>query len=541
MRLTSITIENFKGIGKAVTIPVRPLTFLFGHNSAGKSTIFEALRFQMRILQGERLEKDAIERYLHCHESSRVITIGSEWEIAPYDRNKSPYASENQYDSRTVLWDEPYHGPSKEEFSQFILTPRTMGITVDIGTASLTITISYDNVSFAQYNIPIFADDIIIPEKPAFSLTYEGSAILRVLYGDRLEISDDGELVLRDSASKIHFTRALNRVDGDLSPLNDTQALLEAQPSDYEALYHVLPFIFWPIRAITRELESLEKHHVGPLRFHPESEQYSMPYGGREQWKKLNPTEMNPWMNYLKTGYQIETRPGVYYHLYYDQIERLKQICLSKDQSKIENFFKDMKRHFRDTPNINLKDMRTETPVGFADVGVGVWQLIPVLAATRFYRHHLNDYEQEDEQYVERSDNDACGVRGIEQPELHLHPAIQSHMGDLFVRHVSESPIEDASIASSLIIETHSEHIILRILRRIRETSAGRNPRLPLEHFPKEKNPSLAITPDDVSVIYVKATQERGTEVFPIGVTNDGGFTCDWPDGFFSERAEDLF
>lgn len=31
--LTAITIENFKGIGQAVTIPLRPVTLLFGANS----------------------------------------------------------------------------------------------------------------------------------------------------------------------------------------------------------------------------------------------------------------------------------------------------------------------------------------------------------------------------------------------------------------------------------------------------------------------------------------------------------------------------
>ena len=30
MAITSITIENFKSIGDAVTIPIRPLTLLFG-------------------------------------------------------------------------------------------------------------------------------------------------------------------------------------------------------------------------------------------------------------------------------------------------------------------------------------------------------------------------------------------------------------------------------------------------------------------------------------------------------------------------------
>ncbi|MDT8389640.1 MAG: hypothetical protein RRC34_03925 [Lentisphaeria bacterium] len=31
--------ENFKGIGKEVTVPLRPITLLFGKNSAGKSSV----------------------------------------------------------------------------------------------------------------------------------------------------------------------------------------------------------------------------------------------------------------------------------------------------------------------------------------------------------------------------------------------------------------------------------------------------------------------------------------------------------------------
>ena len=45
MPITSITIENFKGIGDAVTIPIRPITLLFGKNSSGKSTVLQALRY----------------------------------------------------------------------------------------------------------------------------------------------------------------------------------------------------------------------------------------------------------------------------------------------------------------------------------------------------------------------------------------------------------------------------------------------------------------------------------------------------------------
>ena len=52
MAITSITIENFKGIGDAVTIPIRPITLLFGKNSAGKSTVLQALRYLRKICDG---------------------------------------------------------------------------------------------------------------------------------------------------------------------------------------------------------------------------------------------------------------------------------------------------------------------------------------------------------------------------------------------------------------------------------------------------------------------------------------------------------
>ena len=53
MAITSITIENFKCIGDAVTIPIRPVTLLFGKNSSGKSTVIQALRYLRKICKTE--------------------------------------------------------------------------------------------------------------------------------------------------------------------------------------------------------------------------------------------------------------------------------------------------------------------------------------------------------------------------------------------------------------------------------------------------------------------------------------------------------
>jgi hypothetical protein len=49
----------------------------------------------------------------------------------------------------------------------------------------------------------------------------------------------------------------------------------------------------------------------------------------------------------------------------------------------------------------------------------------------------------------------------VEQPEMHLHPRVQAELGDLFIEFYKEGKFS--------IIETHSEHLILRIQRRIAE------------------------------------------------------------------------
>lgn len=50
MRLTQLEIENFKCIGERQTIDIKPITLLFGPNSAGKSTVFHALLYLRKIL-----------------------------------------------------------------------------------------------------------------------------------------------------------------------------------------------------------------------------------------------------------------------------------------------------------------------------------------------------------------------------------------------------------------------------------------------------------------------------------------------------------
>jgi hypothetical protein len=157
-----------------------------------------------------------------------------------------------------------------------------------------------------------------------------------------------------------------------------------------------------------------------------------------------------------------------------------------------------------ETPDSNIlvfEDVNAGTRVSHRDIGFGVSQVLPVLVNAAARRERLI---------------------AIEQPELHLHPAQQAELGDVFI----ESALGDRK--NTFLLETHSEHLILRVLRRVRETTEGK--------LPPRATP---VRPEDVSVVFVEPTAQ-GSVVRHLPVTPDGDFGAPWPGGFFAERFQDL-
>jgi hypothetical protein len=109
----------------------------------------------------------------------------------------------------------------------------------------------------------------------------------------------------------------------------------------------------------------------------------------------------------------------------------------------------------------------------------------------------------------------------IQQPELHLHPALQAALGDVFISACSEKQI---------IVETHSEHMMLRVLKRIRQTNDGVS-------IAKE----LKVRGEDISVLYFDPSIDGHTTVKRLRISNGGEFMDRWPHGFFAERDAELF
>ncbi|MFL2002209.1 AAA family ATPase [Microbacterium sp. A1-JK] len=120
-------------------------------------------------------------------------------------------------------------------------------------------------------------------------------------------------------------------------------------------------------------------------------------------------------------------------------------------------------------------------------IGVGASQLLPVLAVVL--------------------DAPPGSVVLLEQPELHLHPSVQSRLGDflLFAR-------RDVCV----VVETHSEYIITRLRRRIAERKAGA---------------------ENVHILFAEELR-GGTEVRELRVTDLGNLD-DWPRGFFDAQDEE--
>ncbi len=151
---------------------------------------------------------------------------------------------------------------------------------------------------------------------------------------------------------------------------------------------------------------------------------------------------------------------------------------------------------------LQIRNLETDTLLAPSDLGVGISQVLPVIVAAL---HHKE------------------GVVAIEEPESNIHPAFQVVLADLFITQAKANP------NVLFLIETHSEHLMLRCLRRIRETSKG----IQVEGIP-------AVVPEDIAVHFVEATG-NGPRIHRIEIDEEGDFIDEWPDGFFEQSFHEKF
>ncbi len=142
------------------------------------------------------------------------------------------------------------------------------------------------------------------------------------------------------------------------------------------------------------------------------------------------------------------------------------------------------------------------------DIGFGYSQILPIVTKLWFATNRkIARYR------VGFMRESLSNVILMEQPELHLHPAYQAKIADAFIGSVKANWDEDDKISHlNLIVETHSDTILNRIGRRVREG---------------------AFSPDDVNIIlFEKGFGENVTKVRQT-TYNENGQIKEWPYGFF--------
>ena len=93
-----------------------------------------------------------------------------------------------------------------------------------------------------------------------------------------------------------------------------------------------------------------------------------------------------------------------------------------------------------------------------------------------------------------------------------MHPKLQADLGDLIVWSALKNE-------NQIILETHSEDLLLRVLKKIRK---------------KE------ISPEFVSANYVLKKGNKPSEIKKIKINSDGQYFTPWKDDIFAERLKEF-
>ncbi|WP_166791543.1 AAA family ATPase [Cryobacterium sp. Hh38] len=477
--LTSLSLENFKSFEAGIAV-LRPLTLIFGPNSAGKSTMIQSLLLLKESLhagrvttRGEQVDLGSFDSVVHSHDTTRRVGVKVSFRPSPDApiRTFSPsplagrefrFSFESQVPGR-ISWTHMTVGTDRNSVKF-------------IGPASsrkLPIVESGNLTNFFETHAPLdplMADVVEAFVPGAANRAETRQSLPRPFDHDRWNL-------LRNSVLEAMPFQDLSSIAAEFSGLKPT-GMWKDVPHDSgwtDALIEPMRAMLGVTAAVADELEQLFERltYLGPVRPAPQR-LYSLGPASddalaaqllilSEQPHALR--RVNEWLTRLGLRYQIA-------------IER----------------FVNRGGASTDVLGLSLIDPRSDLQLSTTDVGYGVSQIVPLVMGLTTSRNAV-----------------VC----IEQPELHLHPGLQAELGDLLIDSVRE-----LGRGNQIIAETHSEHLMLRVQRRIREG---------------------LIDAEDVSVLYVDQNSAGESRVQRLRLDSVGAFIDEWPSGFFEERYDEVF
>ena len=566
--LTAIEIENFKGIAARQRIDFAALTLLFGANSAGKSTILQSLLYLYELLErgsadvdrtelgGNVLELGGFARLVYRHELQRAIVLRAEFATAGglerFGRDLTAFPFPDLDDDVESAWIEltirfrtsPTHrGPLVERAVIGVNGEHEPLVWLEIG-ASLRegeplqarVNLGHPLLAVEVPDVPVESDSeagtadrpLMAPRVPAeVREAWQQIAMPEEVVDGTLDgvvggkgFSDGRSLpVFAMSRSRLS---AIPRIDepirvvpfGDIEGDREELARLSAQPATDETVQQarilsesietcdrasdqVRTFLEMVVLGTIGQLSSFLRDgiYIGPLRTIPprgflyeRTGRITSWADGLAAWDLLLADRLtlvertNLWLRRLEAGCEIAVQ------------QLFDRGADAEDLSD---------GHVDKTVRRLLLNTGAGPFVLPSEVGAGVSQIIPVVVAAVEGR---------------------AGVTLIEQPEIHVHPAVQVGLGDLFIDAVTRD-----SGKRAFVVETHSEHLILRVLRRIRETTEN-----------KREDEAPVFTAEALSVVHVEHNAD-GIRVRRLHVDAQGDFMDSWPKGFFDERFPEIY
>ncbi|MBI5375913.1 MAG: DUF3696 domain-containing protein [Candidatus Schekmanbacteria bacterium] len=538
--LTELRIENFKAFGKEQRIPIRPITLLFGPNSSGKTSVLQSLLLLKQTVDdnknydealkpvGEIIDIDDYYQFINNHDINKRLSIG--FKISTdHDFNFGLSFFENE--DMSSFCDEENNLIADCKFS-FIFSKSKK---IELEDYSFSVA----NMILGSYRMSHVDSDKELNDAVFYNLFGEYNSFLRLKY-----LNDKHPLIERnwnEFKSKIKkklkdLNRELNKLNYLLknSKKNDRKSYAELSKRKKEICNILVKITKYSFDDFLNDL-SLNLNNTALLAYHflpcwdkystddvfeiigDAADAYSKDIGieqtedngiGKIAWRvgktlgeKLNKIiYLGPVRQVLERQYKYsgefpsgvgkigEFTPTIL--LNDKRISRKVNKWLEKFEIAYNlsaNISKD--QNFRNLFCINLIDKINNIKVSPTDVGFGISQLLPIIV-----------------QGVLSTNN----LILIEQPELHLHPRLQAEIGTFLAHCIKEK--------NQFIVETHSEHLILRLQKLIRQK---------------------VLKPDDVSIIYI-SKENDGSKAQRLHIDEEGDFIDEWPDGFFPERMDEI-
>lgn len=457
--IKNIGIENFKSFSEHQIIDLAPLTLIFGPNSSGKSSIIHSLLALKQTINNP-------------NESERFISTGKYVDLGSFGTVVYKHNLDNKikisisFTSNLVL--EQYEVTYNKKPIFGMDDVRTFEVCYsgcEDSQKKYKSTLEYFDYEASQKNNHESLVKFRLEQKTASQKEY--NYFMPHTYLQKLT----SYLVRKEKRSGNHnldpeiFNALINPEYRFMA-----ESSIPFKNNHFDKLPLVSQFFSSVSDEIKNELASLI--HLGPLRTYP---------------KRFYTSE-----DESPTNNKGETNIGA---KLYDADENAKE--------KINSWFESFEIPYKfitknignygtgDVIAVILQDSRSKVKVTPADVGFGIGQVLPIIIDSTILENKI-----------------IC----VEQPEIHLHPRLQAHLADLFIDSIHTNN-------NQWIVETHSESLMLRIQRRVREG---------------------VISSKDIKVLYVDNSQ-HGSVVIDIPLNSKGDFLKHWPDGFFEERISEMF